>query len=48
MGSSRGDQIELQEGLRYLLKPRRIDYSKLGTLRDTISRAAPWTSGVPG
>ena len=37
MGVGPGDRLELQEGPEgYTLKPRRIDYSKLGTLRDKI------------
>ncbi len=42
LGVKPGDQIELQEGPDgYLLKPRRIDYSKLGTLRDKIKPGTP-------
>ena len=37
LGVEPGDQLELQEGPDgYTLKARRIDYSKLGTLRDKI------------
>ena len=38
MGVGPGDQLELLEGPDggFTLKPRRIDYSKLGTLRDKI------------
>ena len=37
LGVGPGDQLELREGPDgYILKPRRIDYSKLGTLRDKI------------
>ncbi len=42
LGVKPGDQIELQEGPDgYLLKPRRIDYSKLGTLKDKIKPGTP-------
>ena len=35
LGVRQGDRIELIEGPDgYLLRPRRIDYSRLGTLRD--------------
>jgi len=37
-----GDRLELREGPDgYILKPRRIDYSKLGTLRDKIKPGTP-------
>ena len=37
MGVGPGDRLELHEGPDgYLLRPRRIDYSRLGTLRDKI------------
>ena len=37
LGVGPGDQLELREGPDgFILKPRRIDYSKLGTLRDKI------------
>ena len=37
LGVGPGDQLELREGPDgYILKPRRIDYSKLGGLRDKI------------
>lgn len=42
LGVKPGDQIELQESPDgYLLKPRRIDYSKLGTLRHLVKPGAP-------
>ena len=42
MGVGPGDRLELTEGPDgYLLRPRRIDYSRLGTLKDKISDAAP-------
>lgn len=48
LGVKPGDQIELQEWRDgYLLKPlkplerRRIDYSKLGTLKDKIKPGTP-------
>ncbi len=41
MGVGPGDHLELHEGpTGYLLKPRRIDYSKLGTLHDKIDPKA--------
>ena len=37
LGVGPGDQIELKEGPDgFILKPRRIDYSKLGFLKDKI------------
>ena len=37
MGVCPGDRLQLIEGPDgYLLRPRRIDYSRLGTLRDRI------------
>ena len=37
LGVGPGDRLELQEGPDgFLLKPKRIDYSKLGTLHDHI------------
>ena len=37
MGVGPGDRLELQEGPDgYTLRPRPIDHSKLGTLRDKI------------
>lgn len=37
LGVGPGDQIELIEGSDgFILKPRRIDYSKLGYLKDKI------------
>ena len=37
-----GDQLELTEGPDgYIIRPRRIDYSRLGTLRDKISPGHP-------
>ena len=37
LGVGPGDRLELLEGPEgYTLKPRRIDHSKLGTLRDVI------------
>ncbi len=42
LGVEPGDQIELLEGPDgFLLRPRRIDYSKLGTLRDKIPPGTP-------
>ena len=38
MGVGPGDYLEIQEGPEgYLLKPRRIDQSRLAPLRDLIS-----------
>ena len=37
MGVGPGDRLELSESPDgYLLRPRRIDYSRLGTLRDRM------------
>ena len=37
MGVKPGDQLELTESPEgFILRPRRIDYSRLGTLRDKI------------
>ena len=42
MGLKPGDRIELSEGPNgYLLRPRRIDYSRLGTLADKIPKGHP-------
>jgi AbrB family looped-hinge helix DNA binding protein len=42
LGVGPGDQIELREGPDgFFLRPRRIDYSKLGTLRDKIPSGTP-------
>ena len=42
LGVRQGDRIELIEGPDgYLLRPRRIDYSRLGTLRDKIPEEHP-------
>jgi AbrB family looped-hinge helix DNA binding protein len=42
LGVEPGDQIELLEGPDgFFLRPRRIDYSKLGTLRDKIPPETP-------
>lgn len=42
LGVGPGDQLELEEGPDGLiLRPRRIDYSKLGTLRDKIPPGTP-------
>ena len=42
LGVKPGDQIELVEGPDgYLLKPRRIDYSKLGTLNYLVKPDTP-------
>lgn len=42
LGVEPGDQIELVEGPEgFFLRPRRIDYSKLGTLRDKIAPVTP-------
>ena len=39
MGLKPGDRLELSEGPdRYLLRPRRIDYSRLGTLANKIPK----------
>ena len=42
MGVGAGDQLQLIPGPDgYLLRPRRIDYSRLGTLREQIPRGHP-------
>lgn len=42
LGVGPGDQLELEEGPDgFILRPRRIDYSKLGTLRDKIPPGTP-------
>ena len=42
MGVGPGDQLELTEGPDgYLIRPRRIDYSRLGTLQDKIPQGHP-------
>ena len=42
MGVGLGDRIELSEGPSgYLLRPRRTDYPRLGTLRDKIPDEHP-------
>lgn len=42
MGVSPGDQLELEESPKgFILRPRRIDLSKLGTLRDKIPPGHP-------
>ena len=42
MGVGPGDQLQLIPGPDgYLLRPRRIDYSRLGTLREKIPRGHP-------
>ena len=42
MGVGPGDRLELHEGPDgYLLRPRRTDYSRLGTLRDKILDGHP-------
>ena len=42
MGVGPGDRLELTECPDgYLLRPRRIDYSRLGTLRDKIPDGHP-------
>ncbi len=39
LGVGPGDQIEINEGPDgFILKPRRIDYSRLGTLKNKIKR----------
>ncbi len=39
LGVGPGDRLELEEGdAGFILRPRRIDPSHLGTLRDKISR----------
>jgi bifunctional DNA-binding transcriptional regulator/antitoxin component of YhaV-PrlF toxin-antitoxin module len=42
MGVGPGDRLEITEGPDgFILKPKRIDYSKLGLLRDLIPPDAP-------
>ena len=42
LGVGPGDQLELEEGAGgFVLRPRRIDYSRLGTLRDKIPPGHP-------
>ena len=42
LGVGPGDQLELEESPDgFILRPRRIDYSKLGTLRDKILPGTP-------
>lgn len=42
MGLKPGDRIELSEGPDgYLMRPRRIDYSRLCTLADKIPKGHP-------
>lgn len=42
MGLKPGDRLELSEGPDgYLLRPRRIDHSRLGTLANKISKGHP-------
>lgn len=42
MGVGPGDRLEISKGPDgYLLRPRRIDYSRLGTLRDKIPEGHP-------
>lgn len=42
MGVGPGDQLELIEGENgFILRPRRIDYSRLGTLRDKVASDHP-------
>ena len=42
MGVGTGDLLQLIPGPDgYLLRPRRIDYSRLGTLREKIPRGHP-------
>ena len=42
MGVGPGDQLELEESPKgFILRPRRIDLSKLGTLRDKIPSGHP-------
>ena len=42
MGVGPGDRLEISEGPDgYLLRPRRIDYTRLGTLRDKIPDGHP-------
>ena len=42
MGVKPGDQLEITEGPDgFILRPRRIDYSRLGTLRDKVAPGTP-------
>ena len=42
MGVKPGDQLELTESPDgFILRPKRIDYSRLGTLRDKITPGHP-------
>ena len=42
LGVGPGDQLELEEGSDgFILRPRRIDYSRLGTLRSKIPHGHP-------
>lgn len=42
LGVGPGDQLELSEGPDgFILRPRRINYSRLGTLRDKIPLEHP-------
>ena len=42
MGVGPGDHLEITEGADgFLLRPRRIDYSRLGLLKDLIPPDAP-------
>ncbi len=42
MGVKPGDQLELTESPDgYLIRPRRIDYSRLGTLQSKIPQGVP-------
>ncbi|MCY4441020.1 MAG: AbrB/MazE/SpoVT family DNA-binding domain-containing protein [Deltaproteobacteria bacterium] len=42
LGVGPGDQLELEEGPGgFVLRPRRINYSRLGTLRDQIPPGHP-------
>ena len=42
LGEGPGDQLELEEGVDgFVLRPRRIDYSRLGTLRSKIPPEHP-------
>ena len=42
LGVKPGDHLELTEGPDgYILRPRRIDYSRLGTLREKIAPGHP-------
>lgn len=42
LGVGPGDQLELEESTGgFILRPRRIDYSRLGTLRDKIPPGSP-------